>query len=175
MKDSVVRGRLLQFLYERRNEGAIAFGRGEEGTPPPGGVNRRDWFGAVAQLAEYGLIEWKAAEDRTGHGLLQGVARISEIGIKVIEGNSAPPISIVLDRDRPMTGGKQPVAPEGAAEQMSVTEAMEKVITAIEHAPVSEQEKNEARSLLRKLLSGQAAAKVLGEAARALQAKYLKE
>jgi hypothetical protein len=56
-----------------------------------------------------------------------------------------------------------------------VTEAMEKVIAAIEQARVSEHEKNEARSLLRKLLAGRAAAKVLGAGARSLRTKYLAE
>ena len=51
MKDSVVRGRLLQLLYERRREGSIPFGRGEQAVPPPGGISRRDWLRAVAQLS----------------------------------------------------------------------------------------------------------------------------
>jgi hypothetical protein len=62
-----------------------------------------------------------------------------------------------------------------AAQQARVTEAMEKVIAAIEQARVSASEKNEARSLLRKLLAGRAAAKVLGAGARSLRAKYLAE
>jgi len=46
------------------------------------------------------------------------------------------------------------------------------VITAINQADVSEQEKNEARSLLRKLLGSKAAARVLGAGAQSLVAKY---
>jgi hypothetical protein len=53
-----------------------------------------------------------------------------------------------------------------------ITDALEKVITAINQADVSEQEKNEAKSLLRKLLSNEAAAKVLGAGAQSLAAKY---
>jgi hypothetical protein len=51
--------------------------------------------------------------------------------------------------------------------------ALEKVITAINQADVSEQEKNEAKSLLRKLLGSKAAAKVLGAGAQSLVAKYI--
>jgi hypothetical protein len=49
------------------------------------------------------------------------------------------------------------------------------VITAIDQADVSEREKNEAKSLLRKLLSSKAAASVLGPGAQSLAAKYLTE
>jgi hypothetical protein len=177
MKDSVVRGRLLQFLYRHRDEGAIAFGHSKKAIRPPEGISRRDWLGAVAQLAEYGLIDWKPTEDRSGRGLLEGFASISESGIKVIETGCEPPIRIIFDRNRRTTAPKspQPVTAAGAARQAGVTEAMEKVIAAIEQARVSEQEKNEARSLLRRLLTGRAAAKVLGAAARSLRAKYLAE
>ena len=57
MKDSVVRGYLLQLLYERRSEGSIPFGHAEQAVPPPGGISRRDWLRAVAQLSEYRLID----------------------------------------------------------------------------------------------------------------------
>jgi hypothetical protein len=55
-----------------------------------------------------------------------------------------------------------------------ITDALEKVITSIDQADVSEQEKNEAKSLLRKFLSSEAAAKVLGAGAQSLSAKYFK-
>jgi hypothetical protein len=41
-----------------------------------------------------------------------------------------------------------------------MTDALEKVIAAINRADVSKQEKNESKSLLRKLLSSKAAAKI---------------
>jgi hypothetical protein len=46
------------------------------------------------------------------------------------------------------------------------------VLTAINQADVSEQEKNEAKSLLRKLLDSKAAVSVLGPGAHSLAAKY---
>jgi len=48
------------------------------------------------------------------------------------------------------------------------------MITAINQADVSQRERNEAKSLLRKLLSSKAAAKVLGAGAQSLAAKYFK-
>jgi hypothetical protein len=56
-----------------------------------------------------------------------------------------------------------------------ITDALEKVITAINEADVSEQQKNEARSLLRKLVRSKAAASVLGARAQSLAAKYFTE
>jgi hypothetical protein len=177
MKDSVVRGELLQFLYRHRDEGAIAFGRSKEAIAPPAGITRRDWLGAVAQLAEYGLIDWKPTEDRSGRGLLEGFAGINESGIKIIETACEAPIPIAFDRDRQISAAEpqQLVTAATAAQQADLTEAMKKVIVAIEQAQVSEREKNEAKSLLRKLLVGRAAAKVLGAGARSLRAKYLAE
>jgi len=174
MKDSVVRGELLQFLYRHRDEGAIAFGSSKEAIFPPQGISRRDWHGAVAQLAEYGLIDWKPADDRSGRGLLEGFASISEFGIKVIETGCEPPIRIAFDRTTAAKPQRQ-VASASAAEQAGVTEAMEKVIVAIQQADVSKHEKNDTRSLLRTLLTGRAAARVLGAGARSLRRKYLAE
>ncbi len=70
MKDSVVRGRVLKLLYKHRSEGSIPFGRLEQAVPPPGGISYRDWLRAVAQLSEFGLIDWRPLEDKSGMGLL---------------------------------------------------------------------------------------------------------
>src|SRR5213596_3004117 len=176
MKDSVVRGRLLQLLYERRSEGSIPFGRLEQAVPPPGGMSRRDWLRAIAQLSEYGLIDWTPLEDKSGMGLLSGFAKISDFGVKVLEAGVEPPIQISIDESRRTNIPKHEqasIAPS-TTHQQGITEALKKVITAINQADVSEQEKNEAKSLLRKLLSSKAAAKVLGAGAQSLADKYFK-
>jgi hypothetical protein len=174
MKDSVVRGRLLQLLYERRSEGSIPFGHVEQTVPPPGGISRRDWLRAVAQLSEYGLIEWTPLEDKTGMGLLSGFAKINDFGVKVLEAGVEPPIRISIDKSRRTTVPKREQAPIATStpQQQMITQALENVITAINQADVSKQEKNEWKSLLRKLLSSKAAAKVLGAGAQSLAAKY---
>ncbi len=56
-----------------------------------------------------------------------------------------------------------------------IVKALEKVITAINQADVSGREKNEVKSLLRKLLGSKAAASVLGPGAQSLAAKYFAE
>jgi hypothetical protein len=176
MKDSVVRGRLLQLLYERRSEGSIPFGRLEEAVPSPGGISHRDWLRAVAQLSEYGLIDWNPLEDKTGMGRLSGFAKINDFGVKVLETGVASPIRISIDESRRTTVPRQKQAPAATStpQQERITDALEKVITAINQADLSKQEKNELKSLLRKLLISKAAAKVLGAGAQALAAKYFK-
>src|SRR5205809_738968 len=114
MKDSVVRGCLLQLLYERRSEGSIPFGHSEQAIPPPAGINRRDWLRAVAQLSEYRLIDWTPLEDKSGMGLLSGFAKINDIGVKVLEADVAPPIRISIDESRRTTVPQQEQAPIGA-------------------------------------------------------------
>ncbi len=177
MKDSVVRGRLLQLLYERRREGSIPFGHGEQAVPPPEGINRRDWLRAVAQLSEYRLIDWTPLEDQSGMGLLSGFAKINDLGVKVLEAGVASPISISIDESRRTTVPQQQQAQVGPStpQQQAITEALEKVLIAIDQAKVSEQQKNEAKSLLRKLLGSKAAAKVFGAGAQFLAAKYFAE
>ena len=174
MKDSVVRGCLLHLLYERRSEGSIPFGQAEQAVPPPAGINRRDWLRAVAQLSEYDLIDWTPLEDKSGMGLLSGFAKINGFGVKVLEAGVKPPIPISIDVSRRTNVFREqqaPIAPSTPQQQM-IRDALEKVIVAIDQADVSEQEENEAKSLLRKLLGSKAAASVLGPGAQSLVDKY---
>src|SRR6201993_1652422 len=133
MKDSVTRGCLLQLLYERRSEGSIPFGRLEEAVPPPGGIGHRDWLRAVAQLSEYGLIDWSPLEDKSGMGLLSGFAKINDFGVEVLETRVAPPIQISIDESRRTAVPHQEQAPIATStpQQQKITGALEKVITAI--------------------------------------------
>ena len=155
MKDSVVRGYLLQLLYERRSDESTRFGHSEQAVQPPGGISRRDWLRAVAQLSEYGLIDWTPLEDKTGMGLLSGFARINDLGIEVIEAGVAPPIQISFDLSERTASPQEQKAsiPVSTSQQQIIMDALEKVIAAINRADVSEREKAEATSLLRKLLS----------------------
>jgi hypothetical protein len=174
MKDSVVRGRLLQLLYERRGEGSVPFGHVAQAVPPPGGISHRDWLRAVAQLSEYRLIEWTPLEDKSGMGELSGFAKINDFGVEVLKSGTGSPIQISIDETRRTPVAKQEQAAIAAItpQQQMITEALEKVITAINQADVSDQEKNEAKSLLRKLLASKATAKLLGAGAQSLAAKY---
>jgi hypothetical protein len=172
MKDSVVRGRVLQLLHERSGEGFLPFGAAERAVPAPEGINNRDWLQALAQLAEYGLIDWKPIEDKSGMGLLGGVARINELGTHVLNSSAASPIRITFDERRAVVGDPQEIKMPGA-EAQALKDAFEQVIRAIEQSGVSEGDKKEARSLLLKLLQSKAGANALEEGgARSLITKY---
>ena len=172
MKDSVVRGRVLQLLYERRGEGFLPFGAAERAVPAPEGINNRDWLQALAQLAEYGLIDWKPIEDRSGMGLLGGFARMNEFGMHVLNSGAASPIRITFDETRrAAVGGPQEIKMPGA-EMQALKDAFEQIILAIGQTSISEGEKKEARSLLLKLLQSKAGVRALGENAQSLITKY---
>jgi hypothetical protein len=175
MKDSVVRGCLLQLLYEHRSEGLLPFGQGEQAVLPPAGINHRDWLRAVAQLSEYRLIDWTPLEDKSGMGLLSGFAKINDFGVEVLEAGVESPIPVSIDKSRPAVSKREQTSREKRSQQQAITEALEKVITAVNRADVSEQEKNEAKSLLRKLLGSKAASNVMGSDAQSLAAKYFTE
>jgi hypothetical protein len=171
MKDSVVRGRVLQLLYERRGEGFLPFGAAERAVPAPEGINTRDWLQALAQLAEYGLIDWKPIEDKSGMGLLGGFARMNELGMHVLNSSAASPIRITFDERRAVVGDPQEIKMPGA-EVQALKDAFEQIILAIEQTSISEGEKKEARSLLLKLLQSKAGVHALGETAGSLITKY---
>jgi hypothetical protein len=94
VKDSIVRGRLLQLLFDRRNEGPLPFGAAEGAIQPPPGVDERAWLHALAQLAEYQLINWKPLPDASGKDAMSGLAEITESGVDVRDGRETPQIEI---------------------------------------------------------------------------------
>jgi F0F1-type ATP synthase epsilon subunit len=127
----------------------------------------------VAQLSEYRLIDWTPLEDKSGMGLLSGFAKINDFGVKVLKAGVEPPIRISIDESRRTTVSRQEQASIASTpQQQAITEALEKVITAINQADLSEKDKNAAKSLLRKLLGSKAAGNVLGAGAQSLAAKY---
>jgi hypothetical protein len=94
MKDSVARGRLLQLLCERRNEGPLPFGDLDNAIQPVPGIDMRAWLHALAQLAEYNLITWKPLKARSGKAGMSGLAEITESGVDVCEGRATPELDI---------------------------------------------------------------------------------
>jgi len=94
MKDSVVRGRLLQFLFEHREEGALPFGAADDAISPPAGTDERAWLHALAELISCGLVTWTSEPDATGS--MSGFAEITEAGADACEGRGKPPIDLRL-------------------------------------------------------------------------------
>ncbi|HEY5767014.1 MAG TPA: hypothetical protein VIS53_04190, partial [Candidatus Udaeobacter sp.] len=97
--------------------------------------------------------------------------------VEVLVAGVASPIQISIDERRRTSVPPREQAPIATStqHQQMTTDALEKVITAINQADVSEQEKNEAKTLLRRLLRSKAAVSVLGPGAQSLAAKYFTE
>ena len=97
-------------------------------------------------------------------------ARQKQLRSQVLEGGVAPSIRISIHESRRTTVSRQEQASIATStpQQQAITEALEKVITAINRADLSEKEKNVAKSLLRKLLGSKAAGNVLGAGAQSL-------
>jgi len=94
MKDSIVRGRLLQLLCDRREEGPLLFGASEDAIAPPGGIDQRAWLHALAELANHDLVSWEPRA--TERGTMLGRAKITERGMEVVEGRFTPEIAVRL-------------------------------------------------------------------------------
>lgn len=94
MKDSIVRGRLLQLLCDRREEGPLPFGASDDAIAPPGGIDHRSWLHALAELAQHDLVTWEPHP--TERGAMAGRAKITQRGVEVIEGRLDPEIAIRL-------------------------------------------------------------------------------
>ena len=175
LKDSELRGLVLKFLYDHRSDPFIAFGGVQGAMPIPHEIDQRDWLRACEQLAEENLIKWEdGVQDASTDELFYCVVRINAFGTKVIEGDAKPPTSIVVDQSqRIQVTGSQGVQISGAhSHQMqTISDAFDKVITALNDATVSEGEKKEARSLLLKFLESKAVVAILGPVAHYLIAK----
>jgi len=94
MKDSIVRGRILQLLCDRREEGPLPFGAYDDAVQPPGGIDNRAWLHALAELADHGFVRWQGRANQTG--AMMGYAEITEKVVDVCEGRASSEIQIRL-------------------------------------------------------------------------------
>ena len=87
-----MRGRLLQLLFEHREEGPLPFGDADGAIPPPAGTDERAWLHALAELTSHQLVIWTPEPDATGG--MSGFAEITETGADACEGRRKPPIDV---------------------------------------------------------------------------------
>jgi hypothetical protein len=92
MKDSVVRGRLLQLLFERRADAPLPFGAAVGAIPPPAGIDERAWLHALAELSSHQLVNW--TPETNAAGAMSGFAEITDAGADAYEGRVKPPIDL---------------------------------------------------------------------------------
>jgi hypothetical protein len=87
MRDSELRGVILEALYNRRRKDLVNLDDGVGGAPLPHGATES----ILRQLVKKGLIE-RPVQPLNG----LGNARITAYGIEVVQGTTRPPLSILL-------------------------------------------------------------------------------
>ncbi len=145
MKDSEVRGIILQRLYDIRhsNNGMIDI---------PDGLAIMNIAPMVlgncaAQLDEQRLIKFR---QYMGRGYRAGHGSITAFGVDVVEGNVRPPIAVTIDSSVNVSSS-QGVQIGGLGNVQNVTLDVEKMINMVDSADGTVIEKEEAKSLLKKL------------------------
>jgi hypothetical protein len=172
-----LRGAVLKLLYEHRNT-ELMFAVGEGGFPIPSDIDTHDWLRACEQLAEKGLIQWEPMYQNNGgrrHLWFADQVRINAAGVDVFEGTSTPPIAVHIDQSQRIevrdSQGVQ-IAGANSSQQQTISDSFEHIFQAIESTNVSQAEKEEAKSALRKLLESKALTAAFGPILTFLLKKY---
>ena len=146
MKDTELRGLLLQRYYESRRGGFFL----PTPSDAPGGVTERDILDISTQLAQHALIEWIPL--RAGGHDVTGMGKITALGVDVVEGKTAADVKVefVQHNTINITGSSNVVV--GDNNNQLVKHHVGDLLQLIESASASPAEKNEAKSLLRRFL-----------------------
>ena len=131
----------------------------------PENIPQDDVLRICDQLNEAGLIEWQGIEGDNGYSMM-GNGKIRAAGTDAIDGkdDSALPLNFNLFTQNINASGNATVqaAGHGSIQNQTVTQHVEQLIRAIDAAPVSEAEKQEAKSKIGELLKTKAADAVFG-------------
>lgn len=156
MKDSEIRGLILQWYYNRRREGWSL--------PEPAdlghGLDEKDILYVSDQLAEHNLLEWKKVGS---HGeILTGMGKINAFGIDVVEGDNKADIKIELVQNKTINiSGSSNVV---IGDNNIATQSVRDIIAAIENSTGTPEHKSEAKGLLRQFLEHPLVTSVAGGA-----------
>lgn len=158
MKDTQLRGLLLEVFYRRRREDLFVPTAEEIGVE----VGEQDILQVCDQLAQYRMIEWKSL--RMSGNIHEGMGKISAFGINVIEGSADPDINVefVQNQTVNITGSTNVVV--GNNNSQVVTQTVRDLISIIESSDAPHEQKTEAKSLLRRFLEHPLLAAVAGGA-----------
>jgi len=156
MKDSEIRGLILQWYYERRRE--------SWSLPKPDdighGLTEKDILHVADQLAEHNLLEWKKLGS---HGEIRaGMGKINAFGIDIVEGDAQSDLKIefVQNKTINISGSNNVVVGDNNVATQSVRD----LLTAIDSSSGTPEQKSEAKGLLRRFLEHPLVAAVAGGA-----------
>jgi hypothetical protein len=156
MRDGDLRGMVLERYYDARHKitflGLTALST-QVAVPPEVLANISE------QLDQSGMIEWKPSQSL--EGIMDGMGRITAAGVDVIEGTAPPPITITLHDQRISVSGSTSVI-VGSGNLQGVNIDVGKLTLGIDQSSASDGEKEEAKSLLDKVVSNKTLWAVIG-------------
>jgi hypothetical protein len=161
MKDTELRGILLEKFYEQTKRGGFYSPQAEDFTPP---IPREDLLAVSDQLGQYGLITWKC---RRSHGrgtygaILEGVGNITARGIDVVEGEAVSDLKVEFVQNN-VTITNSPGVIVGDHNNQSIVHHVTELAKAIDASEATTEQKAEAKSLLRKFIEHPAVNTVAG-------------
>lgn len=162
MKDTELRGLILQYFYDRRRKDRLP-------APKPADldvdVDDQDILQVCDQLGEHNLLKWTASKSTDYDSLGEisfGFGKINAFGIDVVEGEATPDIKVTFVQHNnntvTITGSQGVNNIIGSNNTLTISE----LVKAVESADATPQEKEEAKSLLRKFLEHPLVSKIAG-------------
>lgn len=164
MKDSELRGLLLQYFYERRRKDTLPAPKAADFGVD---VDDQDILHVCDQLGEKGLLKWNSVKSTSGSGdyFLAGIGRINAYGIDVVEENVTPPIKVEFVQHNNNTVTITDSTGVNNIIGSNNTLTLSELVKAVESADATPQEKEEAKTLLRKFLDHPLVSAIAGGAA----------
>lgn len=173
MKDSEIRGVVLKRLYDLRRSGKLHLTTANPALDSSLSLN--ETLRICEQLHQHGLVDanlHRNMSSRDGE-FAYGIVQITAHGVDVVEGT--PPSDIKIEfmqtNNLTITGSTGVIVGDNNSQNVSVH--LEAIARQIETAEVSEGQKSEAKSQLRKFLEHPAVNTIFGIAASALLPKIL--
>lgn len=154
MRDQDLRAMLLKELYDQRTEDHVQIGLGAIQNP-----EQSERIRIARQLDECGLIKFQMLNRHLG-----GVASITAAGIDVIEGAVKPPIAMNIDQSQTIHISGSSNFQVGNGNTQEIQAGVSILISAIENSESPPQQKEEAKTLLRKFLEHPLVSSVAGGA-----------
>ena len=145
MKDTQLRGLVLQVFYERRRESWFLPKQSDIGAS----ISEQDILQICDQLAQHGMLEWKVLK---GHGTIRhGMGKINAFGIDVVEREATPDIKVeFVQQTVNITGSTNVVV--GNNNSQTIANSIRDLVAVVESSDASPEQKLEAKSLLGKFL-----------------------
>ena len=168
MKDSELRGLVLQRLYDLRRSGKLFLTTSNPALDPS--LPFQETLRICEQLGQHGLVEvdlHRNMSTRDGE-FDSGIVKITAQGADVVEGNSRSDIKIEFMQTNNINVSNSSGIVIGDGNSQTISTQLEVLVRAIERSGASDQEKIQAKTLLRKLVESPAVGAVLGAAAQVL-------